>query len=1434
MASLRPWWGRARRWLVPDGLVLAALAVFLLAMFWSVTLGGRSLVPFDALYQSPPWSAFAAERGVAGVHNPLLTDLLLENYVWKSFITRQIAARELPLWNPYLFAGAPFLAAGQSSALYPLNILFYGLPLWLAYGWFTVVQVWLAGAFTYAYARRGLRLAWAPSAAAMAVYALSQLFLVNPVHPMIIAAMAWLPLILLALERVFERACRGDGLTIGLVTWLAVGAGAIACVFLAGHVEIALYTLLVAGYYALARLVVAFLQRGAGQGRGLARGAGAMGAMAALGIGLASVQILPLYELVSQNFRQASASLAEVRGYAFPARHIFAFLMPDIFGNPSHHGYFDIFQNAWVSVLRNRAGDVVDNTAWGIKNYVEGAVYAGLLPLLLAIIAVWPLPHKGRGGEEQPSPRGRGETEGGLHPATPSRAYTWIFAVLALISLLFMFGTPAYALLYVLPGFSQLHTPFRWVYPYTFSLAMLAGLGWAAIPRHRRLTAVLGAGAAALGVVGLLGVGAAYLMRGRLAPLAEQAVSRLAKAGDVFGSGQAFLSYEGRSVLLFAVFLTLTGLALVWLARAETLTRPLPGGEGGKIASPPVDAGSRRGGSGLPWASIAALAVLAADLFVASYGFNPAADPKLAEFTPPSVAFLQDRAAKEGPFRITVLGDKSILAPNLPMLYGLEDARGYDSIILRDYVEFSRLIGEQDLLLFNQVAPLRKTEALDSPLLDVLGVRYVVTNKAVDRPGWTLAYDGEVKIYRNENAKPRAFFASDAPGGVRYPVAGDPRGVYRMLGAVDPRQVVVLDPMGMDDDALPSPPAGLPTAPAAAANRIAFRRYTPSSVEMDVSRVGQGGLLVLADSFFPGWQAHLAPADNPTAETDVPILRVDGIFRGIPIPPGTWHLRVVYSPMSLKLGLYLSFLSFAILAFLFGFAAWRSAYGVGHETDTVRRVGRNSLAPMLTTLGNKAVDFAFAALMLRILGPASAGAYYFAIAIVGYLDIWSNFGLNLYLTRHVAQHRDEAETTLSQTIGLRMALLGLAVPVLLLLGALWIGLFGLTAETALTIGLLVIALIPGNIAGALSSLFYAEERMEYPAGLTSLTTLIKVSLGALVLLLGWGIVGLAGVAIVSNVVTVGILWRSASRLFFRPSIRFAPAAAWGIVLLAYPLMLNHLLNSLFFKVDVTLLQPLQGDAVVGYYSTAYKWIDALLIIPAYFTLAIFPLMSRYASETAAGSGAPRHDTPLARAYVLAVRLLLLIALPAAALMAFSADILIGLLGGAAYLPYGAIALRIMIWFLPFSFVNGVTQYVLVAVDEAKWITRSFVIAVVFNITANLIFIPRYSYVAAAVITVLSEIVLMVPFMLAVRRSVAPVNLFTVAWRPIVATAALAAVTALLWNRVPWLLALAAGGVTYLVVLVVVGGITAEDRSLARRLLPKGNAAVEEVQATELL
>jgi O-antigen/teichoic acid export membrane protein len=186
--------------------------------------------------------------------------------------------------------------------------------------------------------------------------------------------------------------------------------------------------------------------------------------------------------------------------------------------------------------------------------------------------------------------------------------------------------------------------------------------------------------------------------------------------------------------------------------------------------------------------------------------------------------------------------------------------------------------------------------------------------------------------------------------------------------------------------------------------------------------------------------------------------------------------------------------------------------------------------------------------------------------------------------------------------------------------------------------------------------------------------------------------------------------------------------------------------------------------------------------------------------------------------VLSLRLLLIIALPIAAAMPFIAEGLIMVLGGAEYLPDSMIALQIIIWFLPFSFVNSVTQYVLIAIDQQRFLTRAFLIGVVFNITANLLVIPAYSYKGAAVVTILSELVLLVPFYYAVRKHLGPLPWLSLFWQPTLASAVMVGMMWLL-RDIPWPLLIPVGGAVYLVVLALLGGFRQPDMHLLGQLLP---------------
>jgi O-antigen/teichoic acid export membrane protein len=439
------------------------------------------------------------------------------------------------------------------------------------------------------------------------------------------------------------------------------------------------------------------------------------------------------------------------------------------------------------------------------------------------------------------------------------------------------------------------------------------------------------------------------------------------------------------------------------------------------------------------------------------------------------------------------------------------------------------------------------------------------------------------------------------------------------------------------------------------------------------------------------------------------------------------------------------------------------------------------------------------------------GRYTFAIGFIGYFEILTIFGLGTLLTREVAKDRDQANRYLNNTVVLRVMLWLAALPLIALGILLYTHVGGLTRDAATAIVLFAVGLFFGNVANALSAVFNAYEKMEYPAIISTTTTVFKVSLGAGVLLLGWGFVGLASVSVIGNLFTVVVLFALMLRHCFRPRLGTDIDFSFQRQMLdiSFPLMINHLLATIFFRIDILLLKPLKGDTVVGYYGAALKYIDGLIVIPSFFTMAIFPLMSRYATSA---------RESLLRAYILSLRLLLMLALPVAIGTPFIARELILILGGGEYLPHSMIALQLLIGFFPLSCINQVTQYVLIALDKQRFLTKAFIIGVAFNLTANLIFIPMYSYQAAAVIAILSEIALLIPFYYCVRSNLAPIPWLSIVWRPALASALMGAVLWLL-RGLNVLLLIPSAAVIYFVALIAVGAFSGEEMRLLKQLSP---------------
>jgi hypothetical protein len=201
------------------------------------------------------------------------------------------------------------------------------------------------------------------------------------------------------------------------------------------------------------------------------------------------------------------------------------------------------------------------------------------------------------------------------------------------------------------------------------------------------------------------------------------------------------------------------------------------------------------------------------------------------------------------------------MAHNSSVIFALRDIHGSDSLRLRRSFE---LVAGPALDQANYPPP-------DSPLMDTLGVRYLVTRRTLSYP-WKLVHDAEAPIYENTRALPRAYLqrVGQEPWAPKFASGGRRR--------------------------LASCPDG----------SASFERDDPDAIALKVT-TSRPAQLTLTDSYYPGWRASV---DGKSA----PIYRVNYAFRGIPVSAGKHTVELRYEPATFRVGLFLSLLALAALA----------------------------------------------------------------------------------------------------------------------------------------------------------------------------------------------------------------------------------------------------------------------------------------------------------------------------------------------------------------------------------------------------------------------------------------------------------------------------------------------------------------------------------------
>jgi hypothetical protein len=308
-----------------------------------------------------------------------------------------------------------------------------------------------------------------------------------------------------------------------------------------------------------------------------------------------------------------------------------------------------------------------------------------------------------------------------------------------------------------------------------------------------------------------------------------------------------------------------------------------------------------------PFVALGVLLVLV-DLFRAGMGFNPAIDKKFAE--PPAtgaIRFLE----RQGPARFasTVEISQNII----PFEFGVYEARGYDLPILQRYDRLWRKSVTPELShvtggLANTPLDLREVTPAALRTLRFLGVTHILRAKSLratppaqgltpypplTTPGLEQVYDGpDARVYRVEDALPRAFVV----------------GAQRVVEDDETERKTVTSPdfdarrVALTEKRLP----GLSDTAAAPGGSGTIVSYEPERVVVRANSAGSG-LLVLGDNYFPGWTATVDGKD-------VPIERVDYLYRGVRVGPGAHRVEFRYEPVSWRIGWITSLLALAGLA----------------------------------------------------------------------------------------------------------------------------------------------------------------------------------------------------------------------------------------------------------------------------------------------------------------------------------------------------------------------------------------------------------------------------------------------------------------------------------------------------------------------------------------
>lgn len=459
-----------------------------------------------------------------------------------------------------------------------------------------------------------------------------------------------------------------------------------------------------------------------------------------------------------------------------------------------------------------------------------------------------------------------------------------------------------------------------------------------------------------------------------------------------------------------------------------------------------------------------------------------------------------------------------------------------------------------------------------------------------------------------------------------------------------------------------------------------------------------------------------------------------------------------------------------------------------------RKIAHNAIIQIIGKAVSTAIALVVAAMMFRYLGKEGYGNFTTVIVFLQFFGILVDMGLYIILTTKISEPGADVDSLVSNifTIRLISAIVFLGIAPLLVLFFPYPSII----KTGVAVASLSFLFITLN--QVLQGVFQKNLKM-------FLVTVSEVA-GRLTLLLGVylaihlekDLLTILAVVVLGSFVNF-LLTFVFSRKFvrIRPSFDFA---VWKKVIVdAYPIALAILFNLVYFKADTLILSLLKPQEHVGIYGAPYKILEVLITFPAMFAGLTIPVLT--------AAYVARDMERFKRVIRKAFDFMVMIAVPMAVGTYFLAGPIMLFIAGDEFSESGKV-LQILIVATSIIFVGGLFGHTVVVVKKQKQILWAYAAIAIISVAGYLILIPRYSYIGAASMTVVSELLITLASAFVVYRATKVGPSFVLFGKSIVASAIMAGALYLV-RDLNFALMLIIGAVVYAVILFLLRGVSKE-------------------------